>query len=99
MENQHKHIIGYRDLSKRDVDGMNLLKEAGRAMLHVIECMEGEIKAQRKACHAIEDEGLRSAEQNRMDAAQPERWLALARTHQQMATMFMVRALAQPTDC
>lgn len=35
MENQHKHIKGYRDLSQSEVDGMNSIKalEADAAQL------------------------------------------------------------------
>lgn len=35
-------------------------------------------------------------EQERLDAAQPERWIALANTHFQQGLMALVRAVAQP---
>ena len=32
MENQHKKIKGYRDLSQEEIDSMNEVKEMGRAL-------------------------------------------------------------------
>jgi molybdate-binding protein len=29
MDNQHKHIKGYRDLSQAEIDAMNAVKDAG----------------------------------------------------------------------
>lgn len=40
MENQHRKITGYRDLSKEEVDMMNMIKEHGQAIGKLIGQME-----------------------------------------------------------
>ena len=35
MNNQHKHIRGYRDLSAEDIDLMNRIKQKGRELLEL----------------------------------------------------------------
>ncbi|MDB5802265.1 MAG: hypothetical protein JWL63_3204 [Rhodocyclales bacterium] len=37
MENQHKHITGYRDLSKAEIDAMNEIKSKGNELDTLIE--------------------------------------------------------------
>lgn len=37
MENQHKKIKGYRDLSQQDIDDMNDIKSEGERLRKVIE--------------------------------------------------------------
>lgn len=32
MDNQHKHITGYRDLSQDEIDVMNAIKKTGEAL-------------------------------------------------------------------
>lgn len=36
MENQHKLITGYRDLSQAEIDAMNLIKERGREIEQLV---------------------------------------------------------------
>jgi len=36
MDNQHKHIKGYRDLSQEEIDQMNKVKELGQNIETVI---------------------------------------------------------------
>ena len=37
MDNQHKHIKGYRDLSQEEIDLMNKVKSLGEKMGNLIE--------------------------------------------------------------
>lgn len=37
MENQHKHIKGYRDLSPAEIKGMNAVKDEGERLRLLIE--------------------------------------------------------------
>ena len=39
MENQHKKITGYRDLSRQEIDDMNDIKAEGERLKNVIEIM------------------------------------------------------------
>ena len=40
MENQHRHIKGYRDLSEDDVTMINAVKESGDEWRQMIELLE-----------------------------------------------------------
>lgn len=40
MENQHKHIQGYRDLSKAEIDAMNTVKDFEASVGKMIQHME-----------------------------------------------------------
>lgn len=36
MDNQHKHIKGYRDLSQREIDAMNEIKDEGISLEELV---------------------------------------------------------------
>lgn len=40
MENQHKKITGYRDLTQDEIDSMNIIKELGARLETQVESME-----------------------------------------------------------
>jgi len=40
VENQHKKISGYRDLSQFEIDAMNRIKDAGNALGALIEDLQ-----------------------------------------------------------
>jgi hypothetical protein len=40
MDNQHKHIKGYRDLNEEEIKAMNNVKEAGAYVGDIIKAME-----------------------------------------------------------
>lgn len=40
LDNQHKKIRGYRDLSEEEIQAMNILKEAGSVLEAVLERVE-----------------------------------------------------------
>lgn len=41
MDNQHRKISGYRELSQEEIDMMNLVKETGRYLGDLISKLEG----------------------------------------------------------
>ena len=94
MDNQHRKIAGYRELSQADIDMMNAIKATGPQMEELLAKVAAHVQEQRKAAHAAGDQGV---ENSRMDRAQPERWAAIARTHFQEGLMALTRAAAQPT--
>lgn len=98
MENQHRHIRGYRDLTPEDIALMNEIKAAGAAMLALVAKVNERSAAQYCAAEGLEftDKG---AELDRLRLAEPKRWAAMARTDFQTGVMKLVRAVAQPTDC
>lgn len=97
MENQHRHIKGYRDLSQFEIDLMNKIKAHGEATERLINEVRQHLSDQ-----VINAENARNEEKSleidRLDAAQPHRWLSMARTDLQTGLMKMVRAVAQPTS-
>ena len=43
MENQHRHIKGYRELSQTEIDAMNTIKELGIELSKIVEALESGI--------------------------------------------------------
>jgi len=89
MENQHRKISGYRDLSEDEIALMNEIKALGPQLDAVVEKVIGHLVKQKLA--ATGDEA------NRFHLACPERWVAIARTDFQTGLMALTRAVAQPT--
>ncbi len=103
MENQHRKIAGYRELSQTEIDLMNRIKAKGGELLelqaelvdllklHEIDKMNAMDQAPTN-----EAEAEAKAEFNRFHAAEPFRWAAIGKTEIQTGIMAMVRAVAQP---
>ena len=97
MENQHRKIAGYRELSQTEIDLINRIKAKGGELLELqseltqMLIQQGLDKAPEDAdntdCHA---------EFERFHAAEPLRWAAIGKTDIQTGLMALVRAVAQP---
>lgn len=96
MDNQHRKIKGYRDLSQDDIDLMNRLKEKGEELRALLDETSTRLEGQCEYADVLQGQGDRS-ERDRQDEAQPFRWLAIARTDLQTGIMAAVRAIAQPS--
>jgi hypothetical protein len=87
MENQHKKITGYRDLSQAEIDLMNRVKahaEATAALLQEVSDLRGDVSLPTD-----------------LDLDQQQesgRCLALAKTNLQTGQMWFVRAIALPNS-
>ena len=99
MENQHRKIKGYRELSQEEIDLMNHIKAKGAEMLKLQAELVTHIKTRRQACVMARVAVLDQDELDRMDAAEPERWAAIGKTDIQTGIMALVRAVAQPSEC
>lgn len=99
MENQHRMITGYRDLSQADVELMNEIKAEGLRIQTLHQKVCAHYGRARRAAGKIAPEPGRgeSDETHRLDAAEPDRWLGIAETHLQVGLMALTRAVAQPT--
>lgn len=97
MENQHRKINGYRELSQAEIDLMNRVKAQGRALDTLIDEVRRHIATQREACRNLGTE-QNVEEAARLTMAEPERWAALGRTHFQEGLMALTRAVAQPEN-
>ena len=93
MDNQHRKISGYRELSKEEIALMNEVKALGVQIENVLLTVGNHILAQRDASRI--QGGVPSVDA-RMNNATPERFLATAKTQIQTGLMLATRAVAQP---
>ncbi|MGK8887537.1 Acb2/Tad1 domain-containing protein [Burkholderia gladioli] len=112
MENQHRAIKGYRELTAAEIDLMNRIKAAGAELLALYDELKNQLDTQyetkreaaKRSLARPEAAGV-SIEQGATDecreiqrflAAEPHRWAEIARTDIQTGVMALVRAVAQP---
>lgn len=87
MDNQHKKISGYRDLTQDEIDLMNEAKalEAKCLALHT-----------KIVARLADQEASTNEERQRVGVAQANRWAAIGRTDIETGFMALVRSIAQP---
>lgn len=93
--NEHQGIVGARDLSPADVELMNEIKMKGEEFSELLNRVDLHLLNQRVQADNVLDP---AKEKNRLDVAQPLRWLAMARSDLQTGIMKLVRAVAQPSS-
>ena len=91
MENQHRKISGYRELSQAEIDLMNEIKAFGPQLEALVQKVFEHVNAQHQ------DAFGNTEEVNRMKAASPTRWADIGRNDLQTGLMALTRAIAQPT--
>lgn len=111
MENQHRKIKGYRELSQAEIDLMNRIKAKGAELLDLQAELASHLKnAQRRMHrdafgranapvdlpHDRENYTEHHVEYVRFLDAEPHRWAAIGKTDIQTGIMALVRAVAQP---
>lgn len=96
MENQHRIIKGYRELSAEEIALMNEVKEEGQRLADLLKKVEAHINTQYDACYDNELEP-NEVEIDRLSNAEPFKWSEEARSDLQVGIMKLVRAVAQPT--
>jgi hypothetical protein len=85
MENQHRKITGYRELTQEEIDLMNEIKAKGIELQSLIE------KVHTTNANPVDD-----AMKEQVQASEAYRWAAVARTHFQEGCMALTRAVAKP---
>lgn len=95
MENQHRKITGYRELSQAEIDLMNRIKAHAEATKELAADVAVHLGNQSRNAAAQSEHDER--ELTRIGEAAPSRWLAIARTDLQTGFMALTRAVAQPT--
>lgn len=95
MENQHRRISGYRELSQAEIDLMNKIEALGPQIESIIVEAQKHILAQRQALS--DPHPFNQEEFQRLEDATPERFAALAKTDLQTGLMYLTRSIAQPT--
>lgn len=109
MENQHRKIKGYRELSASEINLMNRIKEKGAELLALQAELQGSLSTAYEvklnaATKAQEGTGFdvhqgatdEAIEFRRFVEAEPQRWAIIGKTDIQTGLMAMVRAVAQP---
>lgn len=91
MENQHRKIRGYRELSQEEIDLMNEIKTKGAEFGELVEKIR-RIHADQRRIHADNHDEI-----ERLNEAEPERWTAIGKTHIQEGLMALTRSVAQPS--
>ena len=96
MDNQHKLMKGYWDLSAEEIALMNEIKAKGAELGSLVERLE---KAQKDECenlqHHTEAEDFTQRVESLNDA---RRWTAIGKTQLQQGLMGIIRAVARPTS-
>lgn len=101
MDNQHRKIAGYRELSQAEIDLMNRIKAKGAELLalqgELVDLLAQQDKDKRLAiCVPSDNHEAHAAEFERFMAAEPLRWASIGKTDIQTGIMALVRAVAQP---
>lgn len=96
MENQHRKISGYRELSQVEIDLMNDIKKQGIALKEIIDRVNDYLSTQRDAVDHMPQE-QQVEEEFRLNDAEPEIWVFHAKKELQSGLMSLTRSVAQPT--
>ena len=109
MENQHRKITGYRELSQEEIDLMNRIKAKGDELMALHKEIVELLGEQDKAPHIAAADAANarggayfiapSADPKvlaRHEYAEPRRWATIGKTDIQTGIMALVRAVAQP---
>ncbi|WP_339869033.1 DUF7681 family protein [Pseudohongiella nitratireducens] len=86
MENQHRKIKGYRELTQEEIDLMNEIKSKGAELEQLLlKCRAVDV-AEGKTGDHVHDDMLNDA----------TRWRAITNTHFQQGLMALTRSVAKP---
>lgn len=95
MDNQHKIIKGYRDLSQTEIDLMNAVKAKAEEVKQLIKDVELHLDNQYNASGYLNIP--QTQEFKRLEDAEPLSWLLAGQHDLQTGFMKLVRSIAQPT--
>ena len=103
MDNQHRHIKGYRELSQDEIDLMNQIKAKGEELRELVQKIEA---ISIPPLQAIEAEPNGESKELVIglplsiatEGDHPAHWLRWADSSFRAGIMYAVRAVAQPTS-
>lgn len=85
MDNQHRKISGYRELTQHEIDLINKIKAAGTLIEQIIE--------------EVEHTNLVIGSTSELDEiAEPQMWTHQAKINLKIGLMALTRAVAKPTS-
>ena len=97
MENQHRKINGYRELSQEEIDLMNEIKSFGPLLEQLCDKVRKHIDTQYEKAYGSEPSEADVEEVSRLVTADPLHWENWGRSTAQTVLMYLTRAVAQPT--
>jgi len=103
MDNQHRHIKGYRELTAEEIEHINEAKaiaQATGAFIEKIEQAHGLCALLAKGGAGVEIPAPLAVLVKNMQSGRfvcDMRWLAIAKTELQKAHMALIRSIARPT--
>ena len=86
MDNQHRKISGYRELTQGEINLINRAKELEA------ECLKLQLEVQDKLIYSAND----PEEAARLVRSNANRWVSIAKTDIETGFMALVRSIAQP---
>lgn len=104
MDNQHRHIFGYRDLDEGEIALINEIRHMGARVSELIDYIQGDLEPEEIDTPAAEDPDPNgdSYEPHMHNQGGPRfpnidrRWLAIGVTDLQKGFMSLTRAVARP---
>ncbi|MEX3972242.1 Acb2/Tad1 domain-containing protein [Paraburkholderia caribensis] len=96
MDNQHRQIKGYLELSQEEIDLMNRVKAEGVRLQALVVDLKQHVTNQYTAASGM-DRVDQEEEHARLLTANPYAWINLAEMELQTALMKLTRSVAQPT--
>jgi hypothetical protein len=96
MENQHRKITGYCELTQEEIDLMNEVERLGALIEVACNQVLDHLYKQREAS-AREWQKGNDALRSRLEFAEPEKWANAAKIGFQTNLMHLTRAVAKPT--
>jgi len=91
MDNQHRQIKGYRELSQIEIDFMNRIKEFGPQLQVLTDEIRSYLNGRNEVAKSFNPE-----EAARIERAEPHLWLDEGTKDLQVGLMKLTRSIAQP---
>jgi DNA-binding transcriptional MerR regulator len=89
MDNQHRQIKGYRELTPEDIALMNRIKAKAEEVGALVREVQDYLAQQHRS--------MSTEEKLRVIQAEAGRWASMGNTDLQRGFMALIRAVAQPT--
>ncbi|QSX32478.1 hypothetical protein JYB87_11950 [Shewanella avicenniae] len=102
MDNQHRYINGYRDLTSEEIDLINEIKMKGRELNILAEQLKEKLTIDNQLKATAASRAKKDSEQyhefERFKRAEPFKWAEMGKASIQTGIMALVRSIAQPED-
>lgn len=96
MDNQHRKIVGYRELTQEEIDLMNRIKSMGIELDKLVSDVDNYISAQYGAAFHDEKFSNNTHLADHLKASNPLEWSEQGKHDLQTGLMKLTRSVAQP---